>query len=230
MYSSEGERVPLGANLKARNVVETWLLELEKDMIKTLKKLVKRGWADYDSMPRRAWVLDKFAQVVMCDSQIMWCRGCEAAIEADDSKAALSMWYDMQLRQLQDLTAMVRGDLSKIDRIKVTTLLTTDVHNRDVTATLRDQNVAYLNDFTWQQQLRFYWDMDEDDCVVRQANASFLYGYEYMGVTTRLVITPLTDRCWMTITGALHIRYGANPAGPAGTGACLCRGGVVLFC
>ena len=32
------------------------------------------------------------------------------------------------------------------------------------------------------------------------------------------MITPLPDRCWVAILGALHIKQGAVPAGPAGTG------------
>ena len=44
------------------------------------------------------------------------------------------------------------------------------------------------------------------------------YRYEYIGATFRLFITQLTDRCWITISNTLHIKLGANPAGPAGTG------------
>lgn len=80
---------------------------------------------------------------------------------------------------------------------------------------MKEEHVSNINDFKWQQQLRYYM---EEDVVIRQVSAELQFGYEYMGATTRLVITPLTDRCWMTITGALQLKLGAAPAGPAGTG------------
>ena len=52
------------------------------------------------------------------------------------------------------------------------------------------RQVDSLQNFTWQQQLRYYWDMDLDDCLIRHSDARVRYGYEYMGAT-RWVLRPV---------------------------------------
>ena len=65
---------------------------------------------------------------------------------------------------------------------------------RDVVAKMANDNVCSVNDFQWIAQLRYYF--EEKNILVRMITTSINYGYEYLGNSGRLVITPLTDRCY----------------------------------
>ncbi|KAI4543842.1 hypothetical protein MG293_006636 [Ovis ammon polii] len=72
--------------------------------------------------------------------------------------------------------------------------------------------------FAWLSQLRHRWEDTQKHCLVNICDAQFQYFYEYLGNSPRLVITPLTDRCYITLTQSLHLTMSGAPAGPAGTG------------
>lgn len=113
---------------------------------------------------------------------------------------------------------LVRGELTKIQRAVLGALITIDVHNRDIVAGLISARVTGAGDFEWIKQQRYYWDVDSDNCHVKMSTSVYSYGYEYLGCSSRLVITPLTDRCYLTLTGAMQLNLGGSPVGPAGTG------------
>ena len=96
------------------------------------------------------------------------------------------------------------------------------VHQRDVTRDMVQKKLKSSKAFEWLCQMRFYFDPKKTDVLqqlsIHMANAQFNYGFEYLGVQEKLVQTPLTDRCYLTMTQALHARLGGSPFGPAGTG------------
>eukprot|EP00606_Chrysophyceae_sp_TOSAG23-5_P000891 GSChrysophyteH2.ASY1.ANO1.1126.1 assembled CDS len=185
--------------VKAVGPVENWLLAFEKGMRTSLYDQCKHAYP---------------AQVVIAIDQTMWTWNGEAALK----KITMKDFLDFSLKQIDAMVDLVRMPLDKQQRTLLGALLTIDVHARDVTRALHKQNVGSRSDFMWTKQLRYEWDEKLDDVVAKQTIACFQYGYEYLGNGPRLVITPLTDLCYMTLTGALHMRLGGAPAGPAGTG------------
>jgi len=220
MTSSENEVVSLGKNLKARGNVEGWMTLLEQRMKSELTLCMKEGLIDYDTKERCKWVDDHPGQVVATVAQMTWARGTEKVLRSDDSIHGMPDWLQWQIDELNKLVLRIRSNLTSLQRKVIVALTTTDVHARDILDEMVQSQCENIDDFLWQQQLRYYWEKNgaDDNCIIRHADSLVQYGYEYMGATSRLVITPMTDRCWLTLTASYGLKLGAAPAGPAGTG------------
>uniref|UniRef100_A0A6I8PK36 Dynein axonemal heavy chain 3 n=1 Tax=Ornithorhynchus anatinus TaxID=9258 RepID=A0A6I8PK36_ORNAN len=197
------------AKLEFTNELEiVGMISSEKEMVPFTNKIypaeAKVTLFQLVSVPRKEWVLQWPGQVVICVSSIYWTQEvAEAFLEKNNL-------------QIAEIVELVRGKLSSGARLTLGALTVIDVHARDVVAKLAQDQVSDLSDFQWISQLRYSW--EKDGVVVRMITTEALYGYEYLGNSPRLVITPLTDRCYRTLMGALKLNLGGAPEGPAGTG------------
>ncbi|RZF36882.1 hypothetical protein LSTR_LSTR004570 [Laodelphax striatellus] len=215
MISAEGEIVPLSGTIipaDAKGLVEKWLLQVEELMIASIRDVCWGAVAAYMNLPRTQWALDWPGMVILCASSVHWTTEVTNAIEQKE----MSKYLNTCNSQIDEMVILVRGDLSAGARVTICALIVIDVHARDVVKSLEGMNITSPVDFNWTSQLRYY---AKDNCIfVSMITTTLEYGYEYLGNTPRLVITPLTDRCYRTLMGALKLNLGGAPEGPAGTG------------
>ncbi|XP_012658288.1 dynein heavy chain 17, axonemal [Otolemur garnettii] len=220
MYSKEEEYVEFDQECDLSGQVEVWLNRVLDRMVATLRHEIPEAVVTYEEKPREQWIFDYPAQIALTCTQIWWTTEVGLAFSRleEGYENAIKDYNKKQISQLNALITLLIGNLNPGDRMKIMTVCTIDVHARDVVAKMIVAKVESSQAFTWQSQLRHRWDEEKRHCFANICDAQIRYSYEYLGNTPRLVITPLTDRCYITLTQSLHLIMGGAPAGPAGTG------------
>ncbi|TKS80370.1 Dynein heavy chain 10, axonemal [Collichthys lucidus] len=221
MVSAEGEVMELKKPVQVEGRVEEWMTEILLEMRRTNRLITKEAIYYYcKDRGRVDWMMLYQGMMVLAANQVWWTWELEDAFESMEKgdKDAVKNFSKKVHHQIDELVTRIAQPMKKNDRRKINTVLIIDVHARDIVDNIMQNWITNARAFEWESQLRFYWLREPDDLFVRQCSASFSYGYEYMGLNGRLVITPLTDRIYLTITQALSMYLGGAPAGPAGTG------------
>ena len=228
--SKEGEEVILKRPISVLKTpkINDWLAALENEMKSTLAELLAdsiRKFGDlYQDITEGQERLHDYittfpAQIVVLGMQVVWTDALETSLRSGGYN--LKTLHQTILILLEFLAAAILGDLDVLTRRKCEHLITEFVHQRDTILNLMSAGATSADHYLWLTQMRYFYTQEGEYSSrlrVKMANADLLYGFEYLGVPERLVRTPLTDRCFLTLTQALAQRLGGSPYGPAGTG------------
>lgn len=219
------EVVELTEPVKAEGNIEQWLRNLELEMQRSMRDVCKDASSNCFQMELAQFV-EYQSQVALLGIQMIWTQKVQEALEKS-SKEKNSGDLEKKRKEinliLEKLSGMCLEDMpSRIQRTKIETLVTIHVHQKDlydeIVQDVKTHKIKDASDFDWTKNTRIYWKMDEDQVGISITDVEFIYSYEFLGAKERLCITPLTDRCYVTLAQALGMLYGGAPAGPAGTG------------
>lgn len=169
------------------------------------------SWQNYQEIKRVEWVTKWPGMVVLCVSQIFWSIDIQSRLQRKQINE-VKEYFSILQQQLNETVALIRSNtITNLTRITIKALIVIDVHAKDVLEELVNNKVSSVNDFQWLSQLRYY--MMDDIVLVNIINASVPFAYEYLGNSDRLVITPLTDRCYRTLMGAYQLHLNGAPEG-----------------
>ncbi|CUG87914.1 dynein heavy chain, putative [Bodo saltans] len=209
IQSLDGEHVALKNPVQITDEVEEWLDALDKAMKSTLQAHLLECLEKLD--------VGLYASQILCASeQVHFTKKTEEAMRGSAQGEMKKHRANLQA-QLRELTAFSASNTDAVMELKLKALIMDLIHNIEVVDMLIANNVDKETDWLWRKQLRFYIGKD-GLCTIRMVDASFKYSYEYQGNAPKLVHTPLTDRCYLTLTQGMQLGYGGNPYGPAGTG------------
>lgn len=207
IVSDMKEVVKLNSKITVSKSIEEWLEALSLSSSSQLKALLSSSYKeevlDIENYP---------GQVLLVKELVTFSNLVEKGI-AGGSLKNIKSTLDIKLGEFTG----IKHKLNKLGRSKVKNMILDLIHNIAVVEELINSNINSKESWGWLRQLKYY-DEGNGNTSMMICKAKFEYTFEYQGNAGKLVHTPLTDKCYLTLTQGMLMGYGGNPYGPAGTG------------
>lgn len=144
LMSAEGETLELMKTLRVRGNVEIWMGLVETAMFEVVRYTIKEALLHYMNQPYHEWWKSNSGQVIILVSQVIWNQLVEDAFYKDSSTEELKGLHKMWVDKLTLLSQNVTSNMEPWQRLALESLLTIEVHARDVIKDLLDKQVLII--------------------------------------------------------------------------------------
>ncbi|XP_071818739.1 dynein axonemal heavy chain 5-like isoform X4 [Apostichopus japonicus] len=228
--SKEGEMLQLQDVVDLKDGVEVWLMGLKESIAKTVHMTICKMIEDMErNIPIEELAYSYPTQVALMGLMMYWTKECELGIlELRNERRALPNASKKFISTVSKMTSVLtKGNwknleesVTPLQRLRLENMVAQCPFLRDTLDHLAVRKLRELGDFEWRRCIRFYYQrIDgriEPEIYIFEDKQS--YGNEFFGGQSSLVMTPLTERCFLTLSMCLRQLRGAAITGATGVG------------
>lgn len=231
---SGGEMVVLNLIIEITKHPDEWMADFER----ILKQSIKLNLKECVGSKARLLYLDEDlatmksgsffstaavpAQVVLLVSKLLWTTNCTKILS---SEGEFDFTWDTLVEKqnklieaaIEGLQAAVKSN-DTLEFVPYSNLVLCAMNQRRNLFHLMDQKVNGTSDFEWIRLIRYYYNADESICTIHHGINSYSYGFDYLGGSSCIVATEITDRVLLSLTIGMRLSTGVLMHGPSDSG------------
>ncbi|XP_071504103.1 dynein axonemal heavy chain 5-like [Diadema antillarum] len=240
--SKEGEILNLEDEVHIKEGVEVWLKGLKESITKTLASTVSNMIKDMENnLPIEELAYKYPTQVANLGLMLYWTKECELGItEIRNDRKAIPNTAKKFVTTMTRLTqVLTKGTwkatdehVTPLQRWRLESMVAQSYHLRDILDNMGNRKLRELSDFEWRRCIRVYQQKRPDgiyEPYVTILEERHHYGNEFFGGQSPLVLTPITERCFLTMALCMSQMRGSALTGGTGVGKTETVKGLAFF-
>ncbi|XP_030850579.1 dynein heavy chain 8, axonemal isoform X3 [Strongylocentrotus purpuratus] len=240
--SKEGEMLSLDQEVPIKDGVEVWLKGLKESITKTMCSTVSNMIQDMENNLAVEELAYKYpTQVAALGLTMYWTKECELGImEIRNDRKAIPNTSKKFVTTMSRLTqVLTKGawkateeHVTPLHRLRLESMIAQSYYLRDILDNMGNRKLRELTDFEWRRCIRVYPKQRSDGSHEPQMTIleeRHPYGNEFFGGQSSLVVTPITERCFLTMAMCMNQFRGSALTGGTGVGKTETVKGLAFF-